>query len=206
TGAGMQQTRNNIGILLAPAAIVVVETVDAIKIRPPDGEVARSRVLPGFRAEPAQRTERQIQQPRQTIDAAMDTLREPARRTPGLGREIVPQHSGCQVLRKQNAIAGHEPVRLGQATMGRDKIAPYDAIAVEKNTILSARGQNGAVANFGRAEALVTMPYVFEATPEFGFPPFDECCRGRARAVIGHDDLECRIALPFKRTQNRVER
>ena len=45
--AGMQQAHDDIGIFLAPATIVGIKTVDAIKIGPPNGEVARARALPG---------------------------------------------------------------------------------------------------------------------------------------------------------------
>ena len=40
TDTGMQQTRNDIGILLAPAAIVGIESVYANKVRSPYSEVA----------------------------------------------------------------------------------------------------------------------------------------------------------------------
>ena len=180
THAGVQETRNDIGILLAPATIVGVETVDAIKIRSPYGEVARPRALPHSLSEPAQRAKRQIQQRRQPIDAAAETLREPAHGAPGLGNEVFPQHFGSQFSRKQNPIAGHEPLRLSQAAVGCDKIRTYHAIAVQKNAICSARGQYGTVANFRRAEAFITVPDVLETVPDCGLPSLDQRCRSRA--------------------------
>ena len=57
-----------------------------------------------------------------------------------------------------------------------------------------------------RAEALIIMPDVLKIVPARGLPAIDECRRGRARTVVGHDDLERRIALSLKRTQHRIER
>src|ERR1035437_1871701 len=45
--AGMQQPHDDVGILLAPAAKVGVESVDAIEIGSPNSQIARPRAAPG---------------------------------------------------------------------------------------------------------------------------------------------------------------
>ena len=58
--AGMQQAHDDIGIFLAPAAVVGVEAVDTVEIGPPDREIAGARAAPGALPQPAQRSERQV--------------------------------------------------------------------------------------------------------------------------------------------------
>ena len=60
----------SIGIVLAPSAVVRIEAVNAIEIRLPNTKVARPRALPNPLANAPQRAKRQMQQRRQSIDAA----------------------------------------------------------------------------------------------------------------------------------------
>ena len=53
--AGAQQAHDDIGILLAPAAIFRVEAIDAIEIPTPDRQIAGARALPGVLPQAAQR-------------------------------------------------------------------------------------------------------------------------------------------------------
>ena len=147
-----------------------------------------------------------MQQRRQAIDAAARTLRQPIRKTPALRRELFAQHFRRQFGREQDAVAGDEPAALGETAMGGDEIRPRDAIAVEENDIVAARGENGAVADFGGAEAAVLVPDVLEAAADPGLPAFHQR-RGRLlRAVVGHDHLEIPVGLARQRTQHRFER
>ena len=69
----------SIRIVIAPSAVVRIEAVNAIKIRLPNGEVARPRALPNPQANAPQRAKRQMQQRRQSIDAAAPPFGESVR-------------------------------------------------------------------------------------------------------------------------------
>src|ERR1017187_248291 len=170
---GMQQPHDDVGILLAPAAEVGVETIDAIEIGPPDGEIARARAAPGTLAQPTQRPERQPQQRRQAIDPAARTLGDPAGYAPAFRRQVLAQNFGGQLARQQDAIAGDETARLRQPAVDRNKVPAHDAVAVEEDAVAAARGQDRAVANFGGAKSAVFVPDILEPVADLGLAGFD---------------------------------
>ena len=93
--------------------------------------------------------------------------------------------------------------------MGGDEIRPRDAIAVEENDIVAARGENRAVADFGGAEAAVLVPDMLEAVADLGLLglPALHQRRGRLlRPVVGHDHLEILVGLRGQRAQHGFER
>ncbi len=69
--AGAQQPDQEIGVLTAPAVEVRVEAVNRIEVAAPDREIARAGALPFVRFTLAQRTERQVEQRGQPVDAAI---------------------------------------------------------------------------------------------------------------------------------------
>ena len=138
--AGMQQPHNDIRIFLAPTTKVGVKAINAIEIRPPNGEVARPRALPDPLTESPQGSEWQVQQRRQAIDTAAPALGEPAPETPSLRGDVFSQYPRREFPRKQNAVAGDKPARLGQSAMSGNKIRAHDAITVQKNAINAACG------------------------------------------------------------------
>ena len=77
--ASVQQANDDIGIVLAPSAVVRIEAVNAIEIRLPNTKVARPRALPNPLANAPQRAKRQMQQRRQSIDAAAPPFGESVR-------------------------------------------------------------------------------------------------------------------------------
>src|ERR1039458_3451999 len=162
---GMQQPHDDVGILLAPAAEVGVETVDAIEIGPPDGEIARARAAPGTLPQPQQR--------RQAIDPAARTLGDPAGYAPAFRRQVLAQNFGGQLARQQDAIAGDETARLRQPAVDRNKVPAHDAVAVEEDAVAAARGQDRAVANFGGAKSAVFVPDILEPVADLGLAGFD---------------------------------
>src|SRR5512135_2974642 len=80
--AGMQQPHDKVGILLAPAVVVGIETIDAIEIGAPDRKIAGTRAAPRPLPKPSQRPERQTYQRRQPIDAATPAFHQPASKSP----------------------------------------------------------------------------------------------------------------------------
>ncbi len=90
--------------------------------------------------------------------------------------------------------------------MSGDEIRPHDAIAIEENDVVAARGQNGAVADFTGPEAAVLVPYVFDAVPDGRLETVDQRSRRRARAIVGDQHLKVGIALTRERAQHRGER
>src|SRR5262249_5512941 len=80
--AGMKQANDDIRILFAPSAVVCIKAVDTVEVRPPDGEIARTRALPNPLADAAQRSKREVQQGGQAIDTAVSTFVDPACKTP----------------------------------------------------------------------------------------------------------------------------
>ena len=125
------------------------------------------------------------------------------------------QFSGVSFSRSTCAVsAGDSRMRLpvtnqpalGQPAMGGDEIRPRDAVAVEENAVAAARGEDGAVADLGGAEAAILVPDVIEAMAELSLPALDQRGGRRARAVIGDHHLEIRVGLAAKRAQHRVER
>src|SRR6516225_8332750 len=90
--------------------------------------------------------------------------------------------------------------------MARHEIRPRDAITVQKDTVSAASRQNGAVANFCRAEAEVGMPDVIETTPESRCPSVDQSSGGFPRTVVGNNDFEVDIRLARERALVRIER
>ena len=178
----MQQAHDDVGILLAPAAVVGVEAVDAVEIGAPDREIAGARAAPGASAQPAQRPERQMQQRRQPVDAAAQAF-APAN-APKLqlsGVSFSRSTLRRQFRRQQNAVAGDEAARFGQTAMRGDEIRPRDAVAVEEDAVGAARGEDRAVADLGGAEAAVLVPDVIEAAADLAFPGFDQSPRSPAR-------------------------
>jgi len=153
-----------------------------------------------------QRAERQMQQRRYTVDAAAQAHREPTAKAPALGRQWLAQYPGRQISRQQHAVAGNEGARRSQAPMGGNEIRAHDAIAVEEDAVGPARGEDGAVADLGSAEAPVLVPDMREAATDLALPTFDQRRGRRARAVVGHHNLEIRVGLRGKRTQYRGER
>ena len=202
----MQQAGDNVGILLTPAAVIGVKAVDTVEVAAPDREIAGSRALPGVAAQPAQRSERQVQQRRQSVDAAAQPLNHPSVKAPGFRRQSVPQYFGGECRGQENAVAGHEPARRGKPAVGSDEIRPHDAIAVEEDAVDAARRQDRAVANLGGAKSVVLMPDMREPMAEPVHPGLDQSDGGRGRTVIGHDNLEIPVGLAGERAQHRVER
>src|SRR6185312_16273536 len=90
--------------------------------------------------------------------------------------------------------------------MRRDKIGPYDAIAVEENAVAAARRENRAVADLRRAETLVSVPDMLKAVRKFRLPGVDQLRGGRGRTIVGNDDLEIPVVLDRKRAQHRIQR
>ena len=94
----------------------------------------------------------------------------------------------------------------GQPAMGGDEIRPHDAVAVEKDAVVAARGQDRAVADFAGAKSAIFVPDMLEAVAEFGLPGLDQLAGDRGRAVVGHHDLEIAVGLARQRAQHRRER
>ena len=148
--AGVQQAHDDVGILLAPAAVIGVEAVDPLEIGAPDREVAGARAAPAPAAQAPQRAERQMPERRQAVDAAARALRQPLRQAPALGREFFAQHARGQRGRQQHAVAGDEPARLGETPVRGDEIRLHEAVAVEENDVARRARQGSRGCGFRR--------------------------------------------------------
>ena len=73
-------------------------------------------------------------------------------------------------------------------------------------TVGTARRENCAVADLGRAKALVGVPDMLKAVRQLRLPGIDQLRSRRTRTVVSHDDLEIPVALDSKRPQHRIER
>src|SRR5262249_37787838 len=152
-------------------------------------------------APPSQRPERQRDQRRQALDAAGAALAPPIGEGPGFGFELFLQYPLSQPARQQEPVAGHEPSGTSEGAVCRDVIASRDAVALEEDAVTALRRQDGAVADFGEAEAVVGMPDVAEAAGEPRLPGVDQTPGLFRRAVIGDQHVEIGIALPNERAQ-----
>ena len=90
--------------------------------------------------------------------------------------------------------------------MAGDKIRTHDAVAVEKYAVGPARSQYRVIANLRGPEAKILMPDMLETAADFRLPVFYHPSGGRPRAIVRHNDLESGVALPRKRSQDRIER
>src|SRR6185295_15946911 len=55
--AGVEKPCDDIGIFLSPPAVVRIEAIDTVEIRPPDGKIAGPRALPCILTDSPKRTE-----------------------------------------------------------------------------------------------------------------------------------------------------
>ena len=96
---------------------------------------------------------------------------------------------------------------LGQPPMDGDEIRPRDAVAVEENAVVAARGEDGAVADLGGAEAAVFVPDMLEAAAESGLSRLSISRRStRLEPSSATTTSKSRSVWPRERAQHRVER
>ena len=145
-GAGMQQANQQIQVLAAPSAETGVEAIDPINIRAPDRKIAGTRAPPMSSPELSQGSERQPQHARKPVDATALAVAQPAGEVPRFRVQPLAQHGSGQCRRKEHAVPGDEPSRLGQLAMCRNEVGRREAVAVEKNAIVALAGEQGAVA------------------------------------------------------------
>src|ERR1044071_559646 len=86
--ASVQQANEDVGVFLAPAAVVGIEAVDTVEVAAPNREIARSRTFPRLLPQLAQRAERQREDGREPVDAAGQTRAEPLRKAPRFPRAM----------------------------------------------------------------------------------------------------------------------
>src|SRR5262245_36947433 len=133
-------------------------------------------------------------------------MADPPADGPRLRLQLLAQYGIGEGRREQHAVSGDEPSGFGQPAMRRDEILRRDAVAVEKDAVIPAAGENGAVADFRGAKAAVPLPDVAERNPKTPAPAFHDG-RGRGvRAVVRDHNLETAIGLARQSPQNRVER
>ena len=100
------------------------------------------------------------------------------------------QDSLRKLPRQKQPVSGHEPAALGQRAMRGNEIRSRDAIAVEKDAIIAGGGKDRAVADFGKAEAIIGMPDMVQAAFEPRLPQFDQFFGRLGGTVIGDQHLE----------------
>ena len=79
--------------------------------------------------------------------------------------------------------------------MGGDEIVARNAVAVEEDAIIPGRREDGAIADFGKAKAVVGLPDMAQPAVEARRPVFDQVLGRFGGPVIGDQHLEIRIAL-----------
>jgi hypothetical protein len=78
----------------------------------------------------------------------------------------------------------------------RDVIAPWNAVAVEHQDVVTPGGKNAAVARQRGAESLVGLPYMLQRHRRARAQRRHAFAGGGAGAVVGHNDLEVVVGLP----------
>src|SRR5262249_19963583 len=204
--ARTQEPYQEIGILQAPACVGRFEAVHPIKVAPPDREIARARPAPRVRPQLAQRAKRQRQEGRQPVDLALPAQRQPVAQTQELDRARLSEDLIGELTRHQDAVAGHEPSRLGEPAVDRDEARPRDAIAVQKHAIRALAHEYTAIADFARAKSAILLPHMLERNVKGGGTPSDERTRLRARPIVGDNDLKVAVGLAREGAEHRVER
>ena len=79
--------------------------------------------------------------------------------------------------------------------MCRNEVGRREAVAVEKNAIVALAGEQGAVADFGRAKPAILLPDVAERNAEPRSPPLHQIRGPGTGPVIRDHDLEAAVAL-----------
>src|SRR5262249_10468729 len=151
--ARTQEPDQEIRILQAPACVARFEPVHAIKVVPPDREIARARPAPRVRPQLAQRAKRQ----RPPVDLALPAQRQPVARTQELDRARLSEDLTGELTRHQDAISGHEPSRFGEPAVDRDEVRPRYAIAVQKHAIRALAREYAAIAELASAESRLVL-------------------------------------------------
>ena len=94
--ARVKKPGDNIGVFFSPTPIVRIESVDTIKIGPPDGEITRARALPRILTDSPENPEWQSQKGQQPVDATARALANPAAGAPDFRGPALPQHARGQ--------------------------------------------------------------------------------------------------------------
>jgi hypothetical protein len=178
--AGAKKPDQQVGILQAPTAIGRIEAVHLVEIAAPHCEVTGPRTPPGARPELAQRTERQRHDRRQPVDPALPAQRDPLPEAQEFHLVAVCEHPFGEFARQEDAIAGHEPARLGKAAVHGNEIGSGNAVAVQEDAIAAPARQNGAVARLARPEASILLPDMLERNTKPRGAALDELTRRRA--------------------------
>src|ERR1700757_4548186 len=111
----------------------------------------------------------------------------------------IAQHGSGERRRQQDAIAGDKPSGLSELPMPRNEVGAGQAIAVKKDAIVAATGNDRAVADFRSAKAGVGLPDVADSHAKPRTPAFHHGPSRRPGAIIRDHDLEGAVVLDRQR-------